>query len=244
MTHNWTIYMYTFPNGKRYVGATRRPLHHRQGSYESGWARYRRCRLLWNAIQQYGVDNIEQSILFKGDIEDSEAAEIEKSYIELYKTNANRYSNPSYGYNLGDGGEGTPEKHLTDERKKQLAQQMSELGRSNRGKHVSQTTRKRQGEAKMGRKCGPLSDEVKKKIGFSNSLEKITLETRKRKSESKKQPVMVYDPVTEKMMVFNSRDETAAYFGVRPSAVSRWISGDRKPSNGFVFSNNELGKER
>lgn len=243
MTHNWTIYMYTFPNGKRYVGATSRPLHLRQGSKESGWARYRGCHLLWEAIQQYGVDSIEQTILFKGVIEDSEAAELEKSFIEQYKTNVNRYSNPSYGYNLGDGGEGTSAKHLTEERKRQLSQQMAELGQNNRGKIITETTRKRLSEAKMGKKRSPLSDEVKKRIGHANSLDRITPETRKRKSESHKQPVRVFDPVSEKTMLFNSREETANYFGVQPSAVSRWISGERKPKNGFVFINNESGEE-
>ena len=72
--NRWTIYMYTFPNGKRYVGATTKPLIHRQGS---DWSRYKRCRLLYEAIQEFGPECIEQTILFEGLMENRLAAELE-----------------------------------------------------------------------------------------------------------------------------------------------------------------------
>ena len=59
---HWIVYMYTFPNGKRYVGKTKRTLAQRQGAEFKG---YRHCTLLWNAIQKYGVENIKQEVLFE-----------------------------------------------------------------------------------------------------------------------------------------------------------------------------------
>ena len=241
MTHNWTIYMYTFPNGKRYIGATKRPLHLRQGSAESGWARYKNCRLVWEAIQEFGIENIQQTVLFEGEISDREAAEMEKHYIALYKTNANRYSNPSYGYNLGDGGEGTSQRNLSDERKRELADQLLSLKQKRIGSHPSRETRRRQSIAKKGKPGHPLSEETRRKIGLANSLEMISDEERQHRSDSKKQPVLVTNPVTGEHISFNSGEEAADFFGVRPSAVSRWIDGSRNPRNGYRFQKAVVG---
>ena len=236
MTHRWTIYMYTFPNGKKYIGATKRLLHHRQGSAESGWARYKNCRLVWEAIQEFGIENIEQTILFEGEISDEEAAEMEKNYIAFYRTNAKRYNNPSYGYNLGDGGEGTGQRKLSDERKRQLAEQLLSLRKNRIGSHPSNETRRRQSIAKTGKPGRPLTEETKRKIGISNSLGHISEETRRRKSEAHSQPVLVTNPLTGEHIFFNSGEEAADYFGVHPSAVSRWIDGSRNPRNGYRFA--------
>ncbi len=232
---NWTIYMYTFPNDKKYIGATSRLLHLRQGSYESGWSKYKNCRLIWEAIQEFGVNNIKQTVLFSGEISDEEAAELEKHYIALYKTNANRYNNPSFGYNLGDGGEGTQKKYLTEERRKTLVEQMQQQGWSNRGRTVSEETRYRQRMAKLGTKRGPMSEETKRKIGLANSLERISEETRKRKSKAFSQPVIATNPKTCEQLFFNSGEEAADYFGVCSSTVSCWIKGTKNPSNGYIF---------
>ena len=162
--HNWTIYMYTFPNDKKYIGATKKPLHRRQGSYESNWGGYRNCKLLWKAIQQFGVDSVKQTILFQGKISDKEAAELERYYIALYKTNANQYKNPSFGYNLGIGGEGIGERHLSKEWIDTLIQRMKRQGSLNRGKTASAETRSRQRMAKLGTKRGPCPKKRKEKL--------------------------------------------------------------------------------
>lgn len=98
----YIVYMYTFPNGKRYVGKTSRTLRIRQGH---NWENYDECPALFNAIQKYGIKNIKQEILVEGLMTKDESSEIEKYYIALYKTNCNRYRNPEYGYNLTDGGD-------------------------------------------------------------------------------------------------------------------------------------------
>ena len=239
---NWTIYMYTFPNDKKYIGATKRSLCHRQGSCESGWAGYKNCRLLWEAIQEFGIDNIEQTILFKGEISNQEAAEMERHYIEMYKTNANKYQNPSFGYNLGPGGEGTGERHHTEEFLKASGERIRGQALLHIGKSPSASTRYRQRMAKLGTKRGPLSEETKRKIGLANSLAMISDEERMRRSNSKKQPVIATNPKTGEQLFFESGYKAADYFGVQSSAISRWIKGTRNPTNGYIFEKAK-GKE-
>ncbi len=235
MSHNWTIYMYSFPNGKKYVGATKRPLHLRQGSRESNWGRYRNCRLLWEAIQKYGIDSIETEVLAQGAMEDGEAAELERHYIALYKTNANRWNDPSYGYNQTDGGESTRERKYSEKTRNSMRERGETLAGSRLGKHPSKETRHRQSIAKIGVRRSPMLEETKRKIGYSNSLETMSAEERKRRSDSKKQPVFAMNPSTGEKLLFDSGEEAADYFGVRPSAISRWIDGSRNPRNGFKF---------
>ena len=99
---NYIIYMYTFPNGKRYVGKTSKTLKARQGH---NWENYDECPALFNAIKKYKPENIKQEVLAEGLMTKDESSEIEKYYIALYKTNCNRYRDPEYGYNLTDGGD-------------------------------------------------------------------------------------------------------------------------------------------
>lgn len=58
---------------------------------------------------------------------------------------------------------------------------------------------------------------------------------RKHRSDSKKEAVLAINPKTGEQLFFNSLEETADYFGVWSSAVSRWINGTRNPSNGYKF---------
>lgn len=233
--HTYTIYMYTFPNGKRYIGKTIRTLNARQGQ---DWSRYKRCRLLWAAIQKYGTDSIHIDVLFYGDLTNEESSEMERYYIAEYKTNANRYSNPSYGYNLTDGGEGVPGWKPTYERRDQLVEQMREIGKGHAGKTVSDTTRKRLSESHKGIRLGyKMPEETKRKIGEANSLKNMTSEEREHRKRSKMKKVLAFNPTTGEKLIFESRDIAAEHFGVRSSAVSRWIDGTRNPSNSYVFSN-------
>ena len=227
--------MYTFPNGKRYIGKTKRTINARQGQ---DWSRYKKCRLLWAAIQKYGTDSIRIDVLFFGELTDEESSEMERYYIELYKTNVNRYSNPAYGYNLTDGGEGVCGWKPTDERRNKLVEQMRKVGKEHAGKTLSETTRQRLSDSHKGIRLGyKMPEETKRKIGEANSLKNMTPEERERRSKSKMKMVSAFNPITGEELVFESRDVAADYFGVRSSAVTRWIDGTRNPSNNYVFSN-------
>lgn len=218
--------MYLFPNGKRYVGATSKSLAARQGV---GFKRYKNCKAVWSAIQEFGYENIKQYIVFEGEIEDDKAAKIERLTIRFFDT-----TNPEKGYNTYQGGEGV-KKTLTPERREQLRKQMYEISQKNFNRIASEETRRKQSLAKLGKKHGPMSEETKKKISLANSRENMSEETHVRRSQSKKKKVKVTNPETKETMVFNSIEDTAEYFNVRSSAVSRWISGDRNPSNKMIF---------
>lgn len=226
----WTVYKYTFPNGKCYIGVTKKSLAARQRSNDSGWIGYKNCRLLWDAINEFGIDNIKQEILFRGECEPEEAAKIESDYIKEFKS-----FDPEYGYNIGRGGEGLVKRNLSPERRDAIRQQAYKMVEGNRGRKASETTRLKQRIAKLGTKRGPMSEETKKKIGEANSLKNISDETRKRKSLAFSQGVIATNPETGEKIIFNSHGEAATYFGVKGSSVQRWLSGERKPSNGYIF---------
>ena len=229
------IYMYTFPNGKKYIGKTKRSMTQRQGS---DWSHYKRCRLLWNAIQKYGTENIKTDILFEGTLTDEEASKLECFYIAKYKTNACKYNNPSYGYNLTDGGEGISGCVFTEERLEKLLIQLKEATDKRRGKPLSEEHKRKLSESHKGIRSGyKLSEETKVKIGKSNSLENISEETRKRKSLGHMKKVKATHIETGEVLIFNSRQETAKYFGVGESSVTRWIKKLRNPSVPYIFEN-------
>lgn len=83
------IYMFTFPNGKRYVGKTnnfnRRLKEHKRGNKLP----------VDKAIEKYGIDNIKIDIL-EEDLTDDEILEIETFYIDKYDTLIKN----NKGYNL------------------------------------------------------------------------------------------------------------------------------------------------
>ena len=229
---NWTIYMYVFPNGKRYIGKTCRKMIQRQ---HSDWSGYKRCTLLWKAIQRYGVENIKTVILEERVMEDSESGEIERFYIDKYKTNCNRHSNPSYGYNLTDGGEGVSGVKLRGEDYEKRVKQLRGAQKAYLDRGVSEETRKKYSEAKIGKKRGPMSEETKAKIGYKNSLACISDDQRERRSKSKMKKVLALNTETGEKIIFDCVHEAAKYFSVRDSAVSRWCSKTRNPSIPYKF---------
>ena len=226
MKKHWIIYMYLFPNKKRYIGATSKTLVARQGK---DFNRYKNCKSVWSAIQEFGVDEIRQSILFEGELEPDEVGELEKYYISHYDS-----ANPQKGYNTYKGGEGF-KKTLSSERIEQLKAQMIELGYRNAKRVVSEKTREKQRLAKHGKKRGPRSEETKRKNTVGNSKEKMTEENHIRRSLSKCKHVVAEHPITKDRIEFASLEEAARHFDVKSSAVSRWISGIRKPKNGYIF---------
>lgn len=230
--NHWIIYMYTFPNGKRYVGKTKRTLSKRQRYNFTG---YERCTVLWKAIQKYGIENIEQEILFENDMTDKNAARLEQVCIALFKVNCNRFSNPKFGYNLTDGGDGLAGWHPDESRLAELKAQMYEFAEMRRGTHPSEETRRKQSEAKIGKKRGPMSESTKQKISQANSRANMSEETHIRRSNSKKKQVIAIHNITQERIVFDSCEDAAQYFGVRTSTVSRWCKKLRKPSVNYNF---------
>lgn len=216
--------MYVFPNNKKYIGKTRRLLSQRQ---KKDWSGYKNCRLLWNAIQKYGIKNIETQIIFEGDIDNQTASDMENKYIEYYKTNANKYNNPSYGYNLTSGGEGLNDWIPTPERLAILQEQMKNNGYNNRGKKLSNETKEKIRKSHIGKHREPMSRETKNKISISNSKQNMSYETHIRKSQSKMKKVICNDLQLNQTFVFDSQMEAAKFIGVSFAEMSRLVNHKR-----------------
>lgn len=230
---HWIVYMYTFPNNKKYIGKTNRSLTARQGAE---FKHYKRCTLLWGAIQKYGYTSITVDILFEGDVTADKASEMEILYIEKYKTNANKYKNPAYGYNLTAGGDGVTDWVPSPERLDQLRAQMAQFHKNRIGTHHSAETREKQRLAKLGKKRGPMSEEVKRKIGLAISNANKSPESRMRRSNSKKKRIHIYYKYIGKGVTLESVEAAAAAFRVGTSTISRWCRGTRPAPSGCIFS--------
>lgn len=98
---DYCVYRHTNKaNGKVYIGITNDV--NRRWRNGNG---YTGRQLFGKAIEKYGWDGFEHEIL-ESSLTLEDACALERRYIALHKSNVHRYSNPSYGYNLTDGGDG------------------------------------------------------------------------------------------------------------------------------------------
>lgn len=93
----YTVYKYTSPSNKVYIGITGRTLVQRAGY--SG-ERYDKCPAFGRAIKKYGWENFTSELLAQN-LTEEEAKRLEKYYIKLYDS-----TNPEKGYNISAGGDG------------------------------------------------------------------------------------------------------------------------------------------
>lgn len=127
----YIIYQYTSPSGKSYIGQTNN-IKKRHSAHKSPSSK---CVAFKSAIQKYGINNFEFSILEQGLTAD-EANVIEERYILECNTLS------PYGYNLKTGGD---HHILVDEVRKKI-------GLSHRNKHVSMETREKIKRSMTGEK--------------------------------------------------------------------------------------------
>ena len=90
------IYRHVFPNGKCYVGKTERTIKER--TYKTFKA-YRKHKILWDAIQHFGVDSITTEVLHTAPVEC--LSTLEQIAIRQYRSHISQN-----GYNGTWGGEG------------------------------------------------------------------------------------------------------------------------------------------
>ena len=123
--NNYTVYMHTCPNGKKYIGITQR-------NPEQRWARgsgYYSNKHFYNAIKKYGWDNIEHIILFEN-LTKEEAESKEIKLIKKYKSNFNEF-----GYNIENGGSSIG-KHSEETKKKISEKQIGNKNHNFGKKHT------------------------------------------------------------------------------------------------------------
>lgn len=143
MQENYKVYMHVFPNGKKYIGVTKRALKDR---FENGNGY--RIPPMKNAIKKYGWENVEHKLLFDN-LSKEEAYKKEIELIELYKT-----TNINFGYNNSKGGVGSNGciPSVSTRRKMSMAR---------KGKPLSKTTKEKIGRSNtknlIGKKFGRLT---------------------------------------------------------------------------------------
>lgn len=182
----YTVYKLTSPSNKVYIGITSQPIKKR---WRNGKG-YKNCILMNKAIKKYGWENFKKEILLEGTTE-HEAKALEMMLIKLCRS-----TDPNYGYNITEGGEGAKGVKRTEEQKEHLRQ-------INLGKHHTEETRRKMSASHKGNKYNlghKLSEERKRQIserqkGANNQHAKkvICLETLK-----------VYDTMAQ------AREETGA----------------------------------
>ena len=109
----YSIYLFTFPNNKKYCGYTSQKVEHR---WDNGNG-YIKCPLVYRAILKYGWDNVKKEVIFTTTNQE-EAYQKEKEIIKNLQL-----QNPNFGYNLDEGG--CPHggsSYLTEEGRKKISE--------------------------------------------------------------------------------------------------------------------------
>ena len=125
MCNDYSVYCHTSPSNKKYVGISCNP--EKRWNHGKG---YIKNYLFYRAIQKYGWDNFSHEILYKNLTLD-EAGKIEARLINEWQL-----TNPKYGYNLREGGNGN-----FSEYSRQLMSQSRTGNKNNLGKSLSQETK-------------------------------------------------------------------------------------------------------
>lgn len=148
----WYVYMHTNKiNQKKYIGITCQEPNER---WKNGLG-YKTQTVFWRAIQKYGWSGFEH-IVVANNLTENEAKQKEIELIALYKTNCNRYKNPSYGYNCTDGGDGmsgwAPSEEIKNKIRQSLIGVMSGEKHPFFGKQHSEKTKQQMSKSKIGNK--------------------------------------------------------------------------------------------
>lgn len=143
----YSVYRLTSPNGKVYIGITKRDPKIRWANGKG----YYQNRHLYAAILKYGWDNFAHDVLVT-DLEKSTACKLEEELVALYRSN-----DPRFGYNNSVGGEAPSKgrKQSPEEIAKRVAaiksKPMSERGRQNISRALKGKPSKARG--KVGKEC-------------------------------------------------------------------------------------------
>ena len=142
----YNIYVHTFPDGRKYVGSTKKQNPKKRWKGAQG---YRKHKTLFNAIKSVGWNNIQHEILET--VEDKETAfKREEYYTLLWRTNE-----PEFGFNIDVG-----KKHNSEPHKGKTPSEESR--RKNSESHKGKTPWNK------GRKLQPFTEEHRAKISASS----------------------------------------------------------------------------
>lgn len=165
----WSVYVHTFPNGKKYVGITSQNPRLRWRLDGSG---YKNQPYVSNAIEKYGWQNIQHEIVLETR-DQNEAFKMEQELIAQNRTNEK-----VFGYNLSSGGEaGSFGVKWTEERKKRYRENHSGVNHPRFGKKFSKEQIERLKKSRNMRETSPLSIEAQNRSAKSMRRRVICVET-------------------------------------------------------------------
>lgn len=168
----WCVYCHTNKtNGKKYFGITSRQPEER---WKNGNGYKRDQAYFYRAICKYTWDGFEHEIIADC-LTENEAKEKEIELIALFKTNCRKYYNPTYGYNMTDGGDGSCGRFLTNETRAKISKALV-------GREMSTDTRLKMSESRKGMR---FTKEHKANISQSQKGKVVSDETRQKISASK-----------------------------------------------------------
>ena len=149
----YNIYVHTFPDGRKYVGSTKKQNPKKRWKGAQG---YRKHKILFNAIKSVGWNNIQHEILET--VEDKETAfKREEYYTLLWRTNE-----PEFGFNIDIG-----KKH-NEETKKRISEIHKGRPAWNIGIPQTEEAKRKNSESNRGQKRQPFTEEHRAKISASN----------------------------------------------------------------------------
>lgn len=166
----YSIYKYTFPNGKIYIGKTKTSIEVRAGS---NGIRYGTNTLVGRAIHKYGWDNVKKEILYSN-LSKEWANNLERLLIAQLNS-----TNRMVGYNLTNGGDGgTSLGHTVSESTRKKIGEKNSV--SLKGRILPPEVRVKISIANTGH---VVTDETRQKIRTANLGKHHSEETRKKLSE-------------------------------------------------------------
>ena len=167
------------------------------------------------AINKYGWDNFQHTVLFSG-LSENDAKMMEKTLIRELHTNVSEF-----GYNITDGGDGVCGYKHTQEAREKMSLAMRGDKHPNYGKHIPQRTRQKIAEKLTGNK-NPL--------GAVRSSE-----TRAKMSRSKEKPVSMYDDNGVLLRTFRSAKAAQEETSISRKNISLCCGNQRKHAGGYVW---------
>ncbi len=224
----WCVYMHINKiNDKVYVGVAKGEPKKRWGKNGRGYIRTQ--PVFANAIKKYTWDGFEHKVLVTN-LTQREALDMEIELIAQYKSNCKKHTNPSYGYNMTDGGEGSTGFKHTDETKQKLSEIRSNPSDETR-KRMSQSAKERctddwkrktsitQSGNKRPQCSNPCSEDLKQIIGKKNS-------------KAVCQKTLDGKVIRE----FNSQSEAERITGVSQAAIWRCCNQKQKSAGGYDWN--------
>jgi group I intron endonuclease len=211
-----TIYLLTnIINLKIYVGQTWMALEERPGKNGVG---YSNSPYLYNAIQKYGFDNFQYTVLTE--CHDQMAADVlEDEYIEQLDS-----CNPAIGYNLKKGG--SAGKH-SEETKNKISEAL-------KGREVSEETRQKLSVANTGIKKPPHTEEWKEDNSlFMKQRHKENGHPMQGKQHTEESKAQISETIKE------SWHETHTEASIARSAKNRMMKGEMESAIVQAYQNGE-----